>query len=92
MLNFFVLYMQEIAHIRQKGVVIVIDKSREFQITFDYLDREYDRLIKKEKDLLREIKKLDREAQRRVEQSKNNEISDPKLLRLTIEGQKKKQG
>jgi len=84
--------MQEIAHIRQKGVVIVIDKSREFQITFDYLDREYDRLIKKEKDLLREIKKLDREAQRRVEQSKNNEISDPKLLRLTIEGQKKKQG
>lgn len=70
----------------------MIDKSREFQITFDYLDREYDRLIKKEKDLLREIKKLDREAQRRVEQSKNNEISDPKLLRLTIEGQKKKQG
>lgn len=70
----------------------MIDKSREFQITFDYLDREYDRLIKKEKDLLREIKKLDREAQRKVEQSKNNEISDPKLLRLTIEGQKKKQG
>lgn len=70
----------------------MIDKSREFQITFDYLDREYDRLTKKEKELLREIKKLDRETQRRVEQSKNNEISDPKLLRLTIEGQKKKQG
>ena len=49
----------------------MIDKSQEFQITFDYLDRE---------------------TQRRVEQSKNNEISDPKLLRLTIEGQKKKQG
>ena len=70
----------------------MIDKSQEFQITFDYLDREYDRLTKKEKELLREIKKLDRETQRRVEQSKKNEISDPKLLRLTIEGQKKKQG
>ena len=70
----------------------MIDKSQEFQITFDYLDREYDRLTKKEKELLREIKKLDRETQRRVEQSKKNEISDPKLLRSTIEGQKKKQG
>ena len=92
MLNFFVLYMQEIAIIRQKGVVIVIDKSREFQITFDYLDKEYVRLGKIEKDLLRDIKRFEREVDRKVEQSKNNEISDPKLLRLTIEGQKKKQG
>lgn len=70
----------------------MIDKSREFQITFDYLDKEYVRLGKIEKDLLRDIKRFEREAERRVEQSKNNEISDPKLLRLTIEGQKKKQG
>lgn len=70
----------------------MIDKSREFQITFDYLDKEFVRLGKIEKDLLRDIKRLEREADRKVEQSKNNEISDPKLLRLTIEGQKKKQG
>lgn len=70
----------------------MIDKSREFQITFDYLDKEYVRLGKIEKDLLRDIKRFEREADRKVEQSKNNEISDPKLLRLTIEGQKKKQG
>ncbi len=70
----------------------MIDKSREFQITFDYLDKEYVRLGKIEKDLLRDIKRFERETDRKVEQSKNNEISDPKLLRLTIEGQKKKQG
>lgn len=70
----------------------MIDKSREFQITFDYLDKEYVRLGKIEKDLLRDIKRFEREVDRKVEQSKNNEISDPKLLRLTIEGQKKKQG
>lgn len=70
----------------------MIDKSREFQITFDYLDKEFVRLGKIEKDLLRDIKRFEREADRKVEQSKNNEISDPKLLRLTIEGQKKKQG
>lgn len=70
----------------------MIDKSREFQITFDYLDKEYVRLGKIEKDLLRDIKRFEREIDRKVEQSKNNEISDPKLLRLTLEGQKKKQG
>lgn len=70
----------------------MIDKSREFQITFDYLDKEFVRLGKIEKDLLRDIKRFEREADRKVEQSKNNEISDPKLLRLTLEGQKKKQG
>ena len=70
----------------------MIDKSREFQITFDYLDKEFVRLGKIEKDLLRDIKRFERETDRKVEQSKNNEISDPKLLRLTLEGQKKKQG
>ncbi len=67
----------------------MIDRSKEFDSRFNALDRDFVVLLKKEKQLLREIKKLEMDTDKKVEQSKKNEIKEPKLLALTIEGKKK---